>query len=463
MLANPCILFYYCAPSAHSVDAVEKVPPYILQAVPYFFIMILLEVLISAYKGSLGRRYSLKEMLCSLSLGLVSQLMGIPVNVVGVAAYIAVYDTLRLWTVPFDSLVCWAALVLGVDLGYYWLHRFCHEFHFGWLGHSVHHSGEYYNLATALRQGFFQSLPSSVAYLPLACIGLPPAMFLVHKQLNVLYQFWIHTELIGWLGPLEYVLNTPSHHRVHHRPGANVNYAGVFIIWDRMFGTFAAEEGPFQQDRYGLGKPLASFDPIRANVEHAIRTVPVFGWRFLFRRRLRAKWTLELRALWQPLPGDRKGLWCPPSEPSRAKHVGSVPSPRRHLIEAAYLCVSFAVCLVVYLSFEVTRKRAMEAQPYVWLNALYLLFSFCALGRLADGRPDALRLEWLRVLLLLPMCPLIFGWSPCPKMAVAACAVPLAAWAVIGRGWHVEQTRGEMAPAGGVLGDLKLQKGTKLT
>ena len=148
---------------------------------------------------------------------------------------------LRLWTVPHDTALCWLALFLGVDLCYYALHRFCHESHFAWWGHSVHHSGEVYNVATALRQGVVQGLCSPLFYVPLAVLGLPPAMFLTHKAFNLLYQFYIHTECLGSLGPLEYVLNTPSHHRVHHRPGGECNYAGVLIIWDRLFGTFVPE------------------------------------------------------------------------------------------------------------------------------------------------------------------------------------------------------------------------------
>ena len=149
-------------------------------------------------------------------------------------------------------------------------HRFSRssvEVNLFWAAHQTHHSAENYNLSTALRQGAVQGYFSWIFYLPLA-LFVPPQIFLVHAQMNLLYQFWIHTDVIGNLGPFEYILNTPSHHRVHH--GRNPycidkNYAGVFIIWDRLFGTFAAEREN-EQIAYGLIHPIKTFDPIDSQV-----------------------------------------------------------------------------------------------------------------------------------------------------------------------------------------------------
>ena len=122
-------------------------------------------------------------------------------------------------------------LLLGVDCGYYWAHRMMHEWHIAWVPHSVHHSGETYNLATALRQGAFQPLFSWVFYLPLALLGFPPNAFAGHSQLSTLYMYWIHTELVNRLPfGLEYIFNSPMAHRMHHRPPGNCNYAGM-LIW----------------------------------------------------------------------------------------------------------------------------------------------------------------------------------------------------------------------------------------
>lgn len=132
--------------------------------------------------------------------------------------------------------------MIGCDLSYYWLHRYAHELHALWGSHSIHHSGERYNFATALRQGSVQAAYGWFFYLPWAIIGLPPSQYFRHDQLNTLFQFWVHTEIVGRLPPLiELIFNTPSHHRLHHRPPGNCNYGGLFIIWDRLFGTLATE------------------------------------------------------------------------------------------------------------------------------------------------------------------------------------------------------------------------------
>jgi len=139
-------------------------------------------------------------------------------------------------------MLTWVVMFVVVDFCYYWFHRLAHEWNWSWASHSVHHSSEEYNLSTALRQGTFQPLCSWLFFLPLALIGFSPRLFSIHVQFNTLYQFWIHTKLLPKLGWLEYIINTPSQHRVHH--GRNPycidkNYAGTLCIWDRMFGTFA--------------------------------------------------------------------------------------------------------------------------------------------------------------------------------------------------------------------------------
>ena len=155
-----------------------------------------------------------------------------------------------------------AAALLAVDFAYYWFHRLHHEVRVLWASHVPHHSSQRYNLSTALRQPWtpMTGLPF---YLPLA-LAFTPAQIATAYAINLLYQLWIHTELIGRLGPLEWVLNTPSHHRVHH--GANVqyldrNYAGVLIVWDRWFGTFEPEAEPV---RFGLTKNITRASPVYA-------------------------------------------------------------------------------------------------------------------------------------------------------------------------------------------------------
>jgi len=152
----------------------------------------------------------------------------------------------------------WVILLFLDDFAFYWMHRLSHEIRFLWGSHVVHHSSQRYHLATALRQSWTAPLIETPFWLPIAFLGFPAHMILIQMSVSLLYQYWIHTETIRTLGPLEYVMNTPSHHRVHH--GSNpeyidTNYGGIFIIWDRLFGTFTPEVAPV---RYGLTKNLTT-------------------------------------------------------------------------------------------------------------------------------------------------------------------------------------------------------------
>jgi sterol desaturase/sphingolipid hydroxylase (fatty acid hydroxylase superfamily) len=172
----------------------------------------------------------------------------------------------RLFTIEMDSAVAWLSLFLGVEFFYYWHHRISHTNRFFWATHSVHHSPEQLVLFGALRLGWTGSVTGAfLFYLPLVLLGFPPTAVFGVLVLNLLYQFWLHTELIPKLGVFEWLFNTPSHHRVHH--GSNPeyldrNYGGTLIIFDRLFNTFVEEKGDVTI-RYGLVKPLQSNNPIK--------------------------------------------------------------------------------------------------------------------------------------------------------------------------------------------------------
>ena len=155
----------------------------------------------------------------------------------------------------------WAAAILGWDFIYYWNHRLSHESRWLWAVHVAHHSSERYNLSTALRQPVAESITVAVPYSLLALLGVRPAMIEQARALNLIYQFWIHTEAIRSIGPLERVLNTPSHHRVHHgsnRQYLDRNHGSILIVWDRLFGTFEPEDEPVV---YGLTRNIDSYNP----------------------------------------------------------------------------------------------------------------------------------------------------------------------------------------------------------
>jgi len=239
---------------------------YIALAIPVFFILIGVELLI----GIIQKRkyYRLNDSINNLSLGITSQITGIFLKTILFFGYLFLFEHFGKNHVLPDKLWVWIALFFAVDFCYYWFHRMSHEINALWAAHIVHHQSEEYNLSVALRQSSFQGVFSSVFYLPLAVIGFDPWMFIIISQFNTLYQFWIHTKLIGKMGPLEWFLNTPSHHRVHH--GSNPkyidrNHAGTLIIWDRMFGTFQEEE---EEVIYGITTPLKSWNPVWANFHY---------------------------------------------------------------------------------------------------------------------------------------------------------------------------------------------------
>lgn len=244
-----------------------KVTPYIVYAIPVFFLLIGVELLVARMQRR--QVYRLNDAIANISCGVAQQVFGTLLKGLLFIAYWQIYQHLRLTDLGADKWWVWILCFVGVDFFYYWFHRYAHEISFMWGGHIVHHQSEEYNLSVALRQGAFQGFSSWVFYLPLAWIGFDPVVFLVVSQFQTLYQFWIHTRLIGKMwAPFEWLFNTPSHHRVHH--GVNPkyidkNHGGTLIIWDRMFGTFQAEE---EEVVYGVTKPLKSWNPIWANFDY---------------------------------------------------------------------------------------------------------------------------------------------------------------------------------------------------
>uniref|UniRef100_A0A672TLW1 Alkylglycerol monooxygenase n=1 Tax=Strigops habroptila TaxID=2489341 RepID=A0A672TLW1_STRHB len=237
-------LFYVLPPGESSFRTVEEVPDYVEKvraSIPFFVAFIALEFAVSwIQKHKLSGR--INDGICSLSLDILS---------VELISYIYVWNNYRLFELPWDSPWTWYLTLLGVDFPYYWFHRISHEVNILWAAHQVHHSSEDYNLLTALRQSVLQRYTSWIFNVPMP-LFIPPSVFAVHLQFNLLYQFWIYTEVVTNLG----------HHRVHH--GRNPycidkNYGGTLIIWDRIFGTCEAEDAKVI---YGLTHPVNSFDPI---------------------------------------------------------------------------------------------------------------------------------------------------------------------------------------------------------
>lgn len=240
---------------------------YITYAVPVFFLMIGMELVFGLIAGK--NNYRLNDSIAAISLGLISRLP--PLLNLGLQGIVWTYvaKNLNLQLLSKESWITWIVAFLLYDLCYYWMHRMSHEIKFLWASHVVHHQGEEFNLSTALRQTSTGWLWKFIFYTPLFAIGVPGEVFFTVAAMNLLYQFWVHTEHIKTLGFLEKIFITPSNHRVHHAQNAeyiDANYGGVFILWDRIFGTYIPERDNLKPI-YGTVKPLKSWNPIWSNFE----------------------------------------------------------------------------------------------------------------------------------------------------------------------------------------------------
>ncbi len=228
-------------------------------AIPIFALLIAFEayLIVRENRGNFDR----KDTWTNIFLGFGSVAWGALFGLATGFFYLTAYEFAP-YKMPPDVWWSWAILLFVDDFAYYWFHRVSHEVRFFWNFHVVHHSSNQYNLSVAVRQSWFSGIAHWIFYIPVALLGFPFWAFATMHGLNLVYQFWIHTERVNRLGFLEVFMNTPSHHRAHH--GSNdeyldKNYAGMFIVWDRMFGTFAAEKVPV---KYGTITPLTSYNPL---------------------------------------------------------------------------------------------------------------------------------------------------------------------------------------------------------
>ncbi|EJG0878712.1 sterol desaturase family protein [Vibrio parahaemolyticus] len=273
-------------------------PELLLMALaPIFFLCIAAEYGLGQRRGKLpdSAQYYLPEVACNFVLAGLHQAADILTGLLIAHFYLWIFDW-RLFDIEM-SVSAFLLLMLLQDFFYYWFHRASHRIRWMWAAHVVHHSSERMNFSTAFRQSLMYPLAGMwLFWLPLVIIGFDPKWVVFVVLLNLGLQFFVHTQLIRSLGPLEWVFNTPSHHRVHHginRQYIDKNYAGVLIIWDRMFGTFEPE---IETVRYGISKPVNSFNPIK---------VTFAEWKDMFHevRRPNLTWQQRWRCVFAP-PSD---------------------------------------------------------------------------------------------------------------------------------------------------------------
>jgi alkylglycerol monooxygenase len=341
-------------------------PNPIALAIPFFFLLMGVEIFFARRRGV--KVYRFADALVDLSCGMTQQILLVFSVGVLVAGYTFLYKH-RLFDFAPGSVWPWVIAFVTIDFAYYWWHRLSHEVNVLWAVHMVHHQSEDYNLAVALRQAVFSVWTIWIFHLPLALLGIPPVVFLIVDSLSTLYQFWIHTELIGKMGWFEWVFNTPAQHRVHHAVNPRYldkNYAATLCIWDRIFGTFEEER---EQPVYGLVKPLGSFDPMWAQVHHF----------FEMARRTREVHGLDRLRVW--LKGPEWGF-PPAPEITRAQQTKhSVELPRA---ETVWLAVTLLVALAgttALLWFQETLPLQRKAAL-----AVFLLGLIASWGLLLDRR-----------------------------------------------------------------------------
>jgi len=247
-------------------------PALLYYAIPFFVLLLAVEAWLS-YRGQ-KHLYALNDTLGSLGLGIGNVFFNLFTKAIIFGLFSFLYQY-RLFTLDVSNWWYWVILLLADDFSYYWFHRVSHRVNYFWASHVVHHSSQHYNLAAALRQTWTGNATGTFlfwAWMPLA--GFHPLGILFMQQISLIYQFWIHTELIQRLpAPVEYIFNTPSHHRVHH--GSDVkyldrNHGGIFIFWDRMFGSFQPEQ---ERPTYGLTNNIQSANPVN---------IAFVTWRTLF-------------------------------------------------------------------------------------------------------------------------------------------------------------------------------------
>ena len=361
----------------------------ILYAVPGFFLLIFIEMLVNRARKT--QVYRLNDALTSLATGTINQLVSTSKALIPFTIYVAAYEWIAVFDIGSGYLVWLLAFIL-YDFCYYWNHRLGHEMNILWASHVVHHSSEEYNLTTALRQtgtGFL----SFVFYLPLAILGFEPEMLLTVGALNLIYQFWVHTQFVGKLGWYEWFFVTPSNHRGHHAQNSiyiDKNYGGVFILWDRLFGTYQ-EEDELDKPIYGIRGAVQSWNPLWVNAQ-IYAQLCADAWRT-------ENWWHKL-TLW-----FRRTGWRPPDVEAKypltykdlASFVKYDTDVSLGLKVYCFCHYMLTTTVALFYSFNASTLALSESIMIV----VFVLWSSFSIGALMESKQYAGVQEWLRLMVFI--------------------------------------------------------------
>ncbi|KAF2073834.1 hypothetical protein CYY_004861 [Polysphondylium violaceum] len=378
----------------------EDYHDYISDAIPYFILFMGIELVVSIYKKKVGNIFSVSDSISSLSTGMSTLVLErlMPKGILSSIEFIGalyVYKNYRLLDTPEDSSLVWFISLILIDFCYYWFHRMAHEVNFLWSTHVTHHSSEKYNFTTALRQNIFQIYTSWIFFVPLGLI-MPPKIYMFHKQFNTIAQFWIHTQAIDKMPYIvELIFNTPSHHRVHHGRNPKYldkNYAGILIIWDRIFGTFEPEiEKPF----YGLVHPLDSHDPTYSQVHN---------WFDMYEKSKKYKSISDKLKVFFYGPGWDKGLsrmgdssMAP--QPNEKEQKQRDPIPHSNIINVYIFTHYMVVSLTGIIMVSHFEEQVGSLNISLFFAFIYL--SLTSFGAIFDRKRYAFHLELFRNILFI--------------------------------------------------------------
>jgi alkylglycerol monooxygenase len=358
----------------------------ILYAIPGFILLIFAEWVYGLIRGR--NTYRVADTITSISLGSISRLRGLFFLGLGSYFYTRASGGYHLFDLPDSGVGIWLFALVAYDFSYYWFHRISHEVNLFWAAHVVHHQSEDYNLGTALRQsgsGFF----GFIFYLPWLYIGIPPEILFASGAINLVYQFWVHTQHVPKLGPVEYVFVTASNHRVHHAQNAiyvDRNYGGIFIIWDRMFGSFQ-EELENEPCIYGIRKALHSYNPFWANF-HVYWATLKDSWHT---RRWQDKFMIWFKGPgWRPADVDK----AYPVELTRLENFSKFDPGVSNLVRI-YAFFQFFCATLASTGLLIVAKDWTSTPLLMSIGLIF--FSFYLQGVWTEGHPWARWLEWLKL------------------------------------------------------------------
>lgn len=372
-------------------------------SIPFFLTAMLMEFALDRWKG--WGLYRLNDTIGNLSTGILNRIIGLTYKSLFLVIYIPLFTLLQPyyqwvgfnWSI--DNVWHLALAVLAYDFCYYWKHRICHEVNIFWAEHLVHHQSEDYNLSTALRQSSGGLQLDWIFYLPLLLIGLPAEIVIVAGAIDLIYQFWVHTQKIPKIRWLEWFVITPSNHRVHHAQNAvyvDKNYGGILILWDRLFGTYQ-QELETEPCLYGVRKPLNTFDPVAANLQH-LKRMAIDAWHT---KSWWDKCTLWFRPTGYRPEDVEKSMPVASTDLTNFKRFNPEISPGlRNYAFAQHLCYTATTLSLLWFTSVLSFWQLMG-------SVIALIICLAINGRILDGHPISERLETLRLAALTCAIPLL--------------------------------------------------------